>query len=329
MAVRFLRPLRMDFRIVNVVFFGTASFGLPTLAAINASDRHRLIGLVTGMDKPKGRGQHLTPTPVGRWAMDVGLAPVLKPERLGAPDFITALRTLPADVYVVVAFRILPESVFTIPRYALNLHASLLPAYRGAAPIQRALMAGETQTGVTTFLLAKTVDSGAVLVQRTTDIDPDENAGQLADRLAHLGAEAVIATLDLLATGQARPLPQDDARTSQAPKITSADLCLDLTGSATEAINRIRALAPEPGAVVRIGGQVLKVLALRYAGPRQPEDQPGEIVLADPRQGIIVATADGRVAIERLQAPGKRAQTGAEFVRGHRIQRNDRIAPPA
>jgi len=267
------------------------------------------------------------PTPVGQWAADAGFRPVFKPERLGAPDFVSALKSLPADAYVVAAFRILPESVFTIPKYALNLHASLLPAYRGAAPIQRAIMAGETRTGVTTFLLQKTVDTGAMLVQRDTAIAPEEDAGQLAVRLAQIGAGAVIDTLDLLEAGGFQPLAQDESRASAAPKLVAADQRLDFGEPAERVINRVRALAPDPGGLVRHAEQVLKIFALKDAGPLCSDDRSGNVVLADPKRGMIVATADRRVSLELIQPPGKRIQTGAEFVRGYRIKTGDRLQP--
>lgn len=267
------------------------------------------------------------PTPVGRWAADAGFRPVLTPDRLGGADFIETLRSLGADVYVVIAFRILPESVFTIPRYAFNLHASLLPAFRGAAPIQRAIMAGETQTGVTTFLLQTTVDTGAILRQRAVEILPEENFVQLAGRLARIGAETVIETLDLLASGDFRPSPQDESRASPAPKIGPADRRLDFADGAALCVNRVRALSPEPGALIRHKDQVLIVLALRDAGPGVPGDRPGDVVLADPKRGIIIATADRRLSLELVQPPAKRPQTGAEFVRGHRIEAGDHLEP--
>ena len=312
---------------MRLVFWGTAEFGLPTLQAIANDARHDLAAVVTGPDKARGRGRQVGGTPVASWAQQHGLAPILKPEHLGDPEFVAALRASAADVYAVVAYRILPESVFTIPRYAFNLHASLLPAYRGAAPIQRAIMAGETTTGVTTFLLQKTVDTGSIVAQRETAILPEENAGQLAERLAALGAELVMETLDILARGAVHAHAQENARASTAPKITPADRPLDFTLPAGRLINHVRALAPAPGAVAGFHQGVMKVLALRDAGPMPARHSPGEVVSADAKTGLRVAACDRMVSVELIQPPGKRVLTGAEFVRGYRIQPGDRFSP--
>ncbi|MBI3872785.1 MAG: methionyl-tRNA formyltransferase [candidate division Zixibacteria bacterium] len=305
---------------MNVVFFGTASFGLPSLEAIAAHPNHRLVAIVTGPDKPMGRGLSTSPTSVGSWAEH-------RPERLQSLELVADLQKLNADVYAVVAYRILPEAVFAIPRYAFNLHASLLPAFRGAAPIQRAIMAGETRTGVTTFLLEKTVDTGSIVAQRETQIGLLENAGDLTDRLSRLGAELVIETLEILASGRLTPRPQNSALASPAPKIGPADQILDFDETAAHLINRVRALAPRPGATVGFQGKVIKIFALRDAGFLPDGARPGSIVAADPKAGLLVAARDRVVSVARIQPPGRKVQTGAEFVRGYHVSVTDRFEP--
>jgi methionyl-tRNA formyltransferase len=263
---------------------------------------------------------------VGQWAIEHDVEPVLKPAKFRDESFQDRLRELNADAFVVVAFRILPESVFMIPRYCFNLHASLLPKYRGAAPIQRAIMAGETKTGVTTFLLQKTVDTGAILGRRSLDIAPKENAGELESRLSLIGRDLVIETLDQLEAGELAPEPQDENAGSPAPKIGRDDQRLDFGNDARSLINQVRAMAPRPGTVARLGGRHIKIFALTHAGSF-PEDKPetGTVVDADPRTGLVVAARDRLVRIETIQPEGKKAQSGAEYVRGYKVRPGDRI----
>ncbi len=313
---------------MKIVFFGTADFGIPSLAAITASARHQIVAAVTGPDKPRGRGLESSPTPIAAWFQSHSPAAVFKPTRLTDPAFITSLNQIQADVYVVIAFRILPEPVYTIPRYAFNLHASLLPAYRGAAPIQRAIMAGEKQTGVTTFLLQKFVDAGPIIGQSSCEIPDDATSGDMFDALSHLGASLVIDTLDRLETGIITPLPQDDSKASPAPKLTEADFalrfgppeyfCLALfTDSAIDLKNRVRALAPRPGATAIFRENPMKILALLPRNDASLGGEPGAIVAIDRNAGPIVQTGAGQVTLAQVQPAGKRPMTGAEFTRGY------------
>jgi methionyl-tRNA formyltransferase len=310
---------------VKVVFFGTASFAVPSLEAICSATRHELAAVVTGPDKVAGRGLSLKATPVGLRAAELGMGSLLKPDDLSAPSFIADLKSLSAEVFVVVAYRILPDAVFTMPRFAFNLHASLLPAYRGAAPIQRAIMAGETVTGVTTFLLERRVDAGAILGRREAAISPGETAGALAERLSFVGADLVLETLDGLASGVCEPQRQDATRRSRAPKIGPADQRLDFAQGAAELVNRVRALAPRPGAVAQFRGRVVKIMALAETQSGAAEAASGTVVRADPKGGLEVATGDHTVTIERIQPNGKKEQSGTEFVRGYRVEEGDRF----
>lgn len=310
---------------MKIVFLGTSAFGLPTIEAIHRHPDHELIGVVTGPDKPQGRGRQPAPTPIAQWTDRNRFASLWKPASLRDPELARELHALNADVFVVVAFRILPESLYTIPRYAFNLHASLLPAYRGAAPIQRAIMAGETQTGVTTFLLQKRVDTGAILAQRVIDIPSEATSGDLVHRLSEVGAELVVKTLDILSAGNVTPIQQDDAMASPAPKLTPADRILDFAHPASEVINRVRGLAPKPAALALFRDRLVKVLALREVGVSSGDVQPGAVVRADPKGGLHIAIGQSCVAIEQLQPEGKRVQSGSEFVRGYRVTTDDRF----
>jgi len=310
---------------VRLVFFGTGAFGLPTLEAVHARREFELCGIVTGPDKPQGRGRKIAPTPIGEWAEAQSFQPVWKPAKLSDPALAAQLCGVEADAFVVVAYRILPETVFTLAPHALNLHASLLPAYRGAAPIQRAIMAGETRTGVTTFLLQKTVDTGGILLQRDTAIGADENAGELAQRLSSLGADVVLETLAMIASGSVRSQPQDDGRASAAPKIMPADRRLDFRESGVMSINRVRALAPAPAAVAVFRDKLVKVLALADAGPNPVPCAPGEVIDANPRTGLRIAAYDRALEVRSIQPEGKSPQSGAEFVRGYRVANGERF----
>lgn len=310
---------------MKIVFFGTASFAVPSLEAICSAAQHELAAVVTGPDKAVGRGLTLRPTPVADRAAEKRIERILKPDDLSAAEFIASLQSLSADVFVVVAYRILPEAVFAQPRFAFNLHASLLPAYRGAAPIQRAIMAGETKTGLTTFLLERRVDAGAILRQSEAGISPKETAGELAERLSHVGAKLVIETLDGLAAGPLEPKTQDPTRRSRAPKIGPADQRLDFAHGAADLVNRVRALAPRPGAVAQFRGRAIKIMALADTGSGSAGAVPGTVVRADPKLGLEVATRDHTVAIEKIQPSGKKEQSGTEFVRGYRVEAGDRF----
>ena len=310
---------------MKIVFLGTSAFGLPIIEAIHQHADHDLVGVVTGPDKPQGRGRHPAPTPIGQWAAGHRLTAIWKPASLRDLALARDLISLNAHVFVVVAFRILPESLCTIPRWAFNLHASLLPAYRGAAPIQRAIMAGETRTGVTTFLLQQRVDTGAILAQRATDIPPEATTGDLAERLSLIGSELVIETLDRLSRGDVTPLPQDDSRASPAPKLTRTDRVIDFAHDASPVINRVRGLAPKPAAVALFRDRLVKILVLREIGLSESDAQPGSVTLADPKEGLHMRIGHHAVRVEQLQPEGKGIQTGAEFVRGYRVTTDDRF----
>ena len=302
--------------VLRVVFMGTPDFALPTLERM-VQGRHEVVGVVTRPDRPRGRGLRPAPPPVKVTAERLGL-PVLQPESLKAPEFLSGLRDLEADLFVVVAFLILPEQVLRVPKWgSVNLHPSLLPRYRGAAPIQWAVIQGERETGVTIFRLNPRVDAGDILLQRRVSIGPDETYGELYERLKAVGAEAMVEAVDALARGDATPAPQPEAKATRAPKLAKEDARIDWTRGAESIRNLIRGTNPLPGAFTGLRGKALKV---HRAAVAEGRGAPGEVVSADPKSGLVVAAGDGALSLLEVQLAGKRKMDGAAFVRGHRIE---------
>ena len=311
----------------RIVFMGTPDFAVPSLDALVAAGLAP-VAVVTVPDKPAGRGQKVRASAVKEAAERHGL-PVMQPASLGDPAVAGDLRALAPDVFAVVAFRILPPEVFEIPRLgAFNLHGSLLPAYRGAAPITRALMDGVAETGVTTFFLQRTVDTGAIILQRRIAVGPDDTAGDVHDRLADVGAQAVVETVRLIAAGTAQAQPQDDARASAAPKVFRDDARVDWARPARAVHDHVRALSPVPGAWTewRPAGadqpETLKVLRTRLASDAPASDAPavsastapGTVSVVDGR--LAVACGEGAVWVLEVQRQGKRRMVAADFLNG-------------
>lgn len=308
---------------LRVLFCGTPEFALPSLRALYES-HHTLVGVVTVPDKPQGRGRHVSPSPVKVLAASLGIEP-WQPEALDAAEFLASVRRAAPDVIIVVAFRILPEALYEIPRLgAVNLHASLLPAYRGAAPIARALMDGRTETGVTTFQIARKVDTGGVLLQKHVAVLASDNAGSLGQKLAEAGADLVLETLQGLASGSLIPKPQDDALATRAPKLTADDRPIRWHEPAQQSHNRVRALAPAPGATVRRNEKMLKVLETEYRNTPVPES-PGTIVNLPDARGLAAATGEGVLIVRELQPEGKAVMTAEAYLRGNPVMPNERL----
>lgn len=299
---------------LRTVFMGTPDFALPSLRGLMAAGVD-LVGVFTQPDRPQGRGKKLSPSPVKELAQAHDI-PVFQPLKLRNPEAVAELRALQPDLIVVVAYgQILPQAVLDLPRYhCINVHASLLPKYRGAAPINKAIVAGETETGVTTMLMAAGLDTGDMLVKRKLTIGPDETAGQLHDRLAELGSEALKETLHQLCAGTLQPEPQDDAQSSYAPMMKKEDGAIDWAQPAARIHNQVRGLDPWPGAYTHLDGQVLKVAETRVAS--HLSGTPGEILAAD-KQGVQVACAEGGLVIGELQLPGKKRLKAVDFLSGH------------
>lgn len=308
---------------MRIVFMGTPDFAVPSLALL-LEHGYPLVATVTAPDKPQGRGQKVTPSPVKEFARSHSL-PILQPDDLKSPDFVSALQTLQPDLIVVVAFRILPVEIFNIPRLgSFNLHASLLPRYRGAAPINWALMNGEEETGVTSFFLQEKVDTGSILVQERLHIGPDETAGELHDRLAQLGARVVLQTVEAIEEGSIVPQGQDDALATRAPKIFKEDCVIHWRRSASELHNFVRGLSPNPCAWTTYQGKILRIYrtSRRSGQTLAPGVEPGTII-AVTGDRLLVATAEGDLSIDEVQMEGRKRMRMPEFLRGHSLRAGD------
>lgn len=312
----------MDSPATRIVFMGTPEFALPSLEIL-IGNRYPLPVVVTAPDKPRGRGQELCPTPVKQRAIEAAL-PVLQPEKLNDPGFVAALKEIAPDIIVVVAFRILPREVYSLARLAaFNLHASLLPKYRGAAPINWAIINGEHETGVTSFLLEDKVDTGGMILQDSIPIGPEDDAGTIHDRLALAGAEAVLETVRRIEEGRVNVIRQDNALASRAPKIFKED-CRIRWGEPAERIHDfIRGLSPHPGAFTVLHGKMLKVYRTKVMDD-PATGSPGELRVDG--EGITVATGQKSLRILELQQEGRRRMTAPEFLRGYPIRTGEKLA---
>lgn len=314
---------------LRVVFLGTPDFAVPTLEAILASS-HRVVGVVTQPDKPRGRGQKINHGAVKAAALAAGL-PVVQPVTLRTPEFLDALRGWQADIGVVAAYgKILSETVIWTPRLGMiNVHASLLPRYRGAAPIHRAVANGEAETGVTIMRVVKALDAGAMLATIRRPIGPDDTSEEVEHDLARLGATLLVDTLDRLAEGPIEEMAQDDSLATYAHRLTKDDGVIDWARPAREIHNLIRGMRPWPNAFSTIGGKRLIILASSVESPlpaadATPAGQPGTVLAARP-DGLRIATGAGILVAREVQAEGKRAMTVREFLAGHRLQAGDRF----
>ncbi len=296
---------------------GTPEFALPSLNRLLDAG-HDVAAVVTVPDKPAGRGRHLRPSAVKECALRLNL-PLLQPEELRAPDFIKDLRRLAADLFVVVAFRILPPEVFTLPGIGtINLHASLLPKYRGAAPINWAIINGEQETGATTFFIDEKVDTGQWLMQCRVPIGEEMSAGELHDLLAEEGGELLLRTVAGLEAGSLKPRPQEGEIT-RAPKLTREMALIDWRRPAREIHNLVRGLSPYPSAWTLWRGKTLKILKVR-PGPAEAQEQPGTLINAGGRGPLLAATGEGTLELVTLQPEGGKALTAADFLRGHSLK---------
>ena len=309
---------------MKIVFMGTPQFAVRSLQAL-LEHGIAVQAVVTVPDKPAGRGLHLHPSEAKKFALEQGL-PVLQPEVLTDPDFQQALQQHHADLFVVVAFRILPKSLLAIPRLgAINVHASLLPKYRGAAPIQCAIIRGERETGVTTFLIDEKIDTGRILLQEKIEIGENESAGELHDRLAELGAQVLIRTLTGVMKGELTPHEQH-GEVTLAPKITKEMAEIDWNLPATRLRDLIRGLDPHPGAHTHWNGKLLKIWKGHVHDSENSTAAPGQVIHVDGRSGELwVGTGQGLLAIDEVQLQGKRRMTTAEFLPGHAMSENETL----
>ncbi len=302
---------------MRILFMGTSNFAVPTLQALLSSE-HEVIGVVTQPDRPSGRGREISMSPVKKVALEAGV-PIYQPEKVRDESFIHLVEELSPDVIVVAAFgQILPQALLDIPKYgSINVHASLLPKYRGAAPVHHALFEGETKTGVTTMLMEAGLDTGPILLQREVEILPEDNEGTLEERLAKVGAELLLETLDGLEKGIIQPKPQDHSLATQAPSVKREDCEIQWTQSAVKIVNRVRGCTPRPGAYTYFEGSPLKIWLCRQVDSNI-KGNPGEIIEVS-KEGIIVGTAEGAVLLVEVQPENRKRMTAVEFARGRRI----------
>lgn len=304
---------------MRIVFIGTGDIGLPALRALLASPEHELVGVVTQPDKPVGRQQHMR-APAIKTKVATTALPILQPARLRAEDAVAQIRALAPDVIVVMAYgQILPPSVLEIPRFAcLNLHASLLPKYRGAAPIQAAIAAGDDATGITVMYMDAGLDTGDILLQKKLAISPNETGGSLHDRLAQLAPRTLRAALRLLAAGEAPRAPQDSAQATNAPKLTREDGKIDWTEPAEMIERKIRAFDPWPGAFAELcdAATVSRKLKIFRASVAAHDDGKPGTVFPPNESEVLVATGRGALRLEEVQLEGRRRMEAAEFLRG-------------
>ena len=307
---------------MRVIFYGTPDFALPTLDALLA--HHQIVTVVTQPDRPAGRGQRVAVSPVKRRAEGAGL-PLLQPARLRDPEWPERLAALTADVAVVVAFgQILPQAVLDAPaRGSINVHASLLPRYRGAGPIAWAIIRGESETGITTFQMDAGMDTGAMLLREPTPIGPEETAGELAARLAEIGARVLLRTLDQLEAGALAPIAQDGRLATLAPRLKKEDGWLRLDEPARALVNRVRGTNPWPGAAVMTPAGRLLIWRATVI-PHSAAAAPGALVTS--RTGATgIATGDGLLLPTLVQPENKKAMAWEEFLRGARFGAGARV----
>ena len=310
----------MEKKDLRIIYMGTPEFAVAPLRAL-VENGYNIVAVITMPDKPAGRGHKLQYSPVKEYALQAGL-PVLQPEKLKDEGFVEELRSYKADLQIVVAFRMLPEVVWNMPRLGtFNLHASLLPQYRGAAPINWAIINGEKKTGVTTFFLKHDIDTGDMIMQRSLEIGEDENVGSLYDRLMALGTETVLQTMDQILAGTVQPVPQPELPAEAlrpAPKIFRETCEIDFSKTAQEVHNFVRGLSPYPAAwgKLTIAGEekVVKIFAVRPI--QQNHHLPYGTLQIEDKKTMRVAVADGFVEILELQLPDKKRMTAQALLNG-------------
>lgn len=309
----------MEKKELKIIFFGTPEFAVESLDAI-IKNGYNVVGVVTMPDKVAGRGHKLYQSDVKRYAVEHGLK-VLQPEKLKSSDFLKELREFDADLFIVIAFRMLPREVWQMPRLGtFNLHASLLPKYRGAAPINRAVMNGDTATGVTTFFLKHEIDTGDMIMQRKVEIRPEENVGDVHDKLMHLGASMVVETIQSIINGTLTTTPQPEGEFSPAPKIFKEDCKIDWSENAVSIHNHVRGLSPYPAAWTVIEEESGKPLECKIYATKLTDESCADTeygVIKKVGKRLLVATADYWLEIYELQPAGKKRMEASAFLLGY------------
>ncbi|WP_304508994.1 methionyl-tRNA formyltransferase [Anaerotignum sp.] len=304
---------------MRVIFMGTPDFAVYSLKALLT--QHEVIAVVSQPDKPKGRGKKLVPTPVKEYALEQGLQ-VYQPEKARDPEFVTLLEELAPDVIAVTAFgQILPESILNIPKYGcINVHGSLLPQYRGAAPMQWSIINGEKVTGITTMFMAKGMDTGDMLLTTEVEITPEDNFSSVHDKMAEAGANLLLDTLSALQAGTVKRVPQDHEAATYAPMITKETGHIDWTKSAQEIIDLMRGLDPTPGAYTVYEEEPLKIFKGMQAEGDYLQGKTGEVIDIT-KKGFVVKCGDGALIITELQVRGKKRMAADAYLRGHAMNK--------
>lgn len=309
----------MEKKDLKIVFFGTPEFAVESLDALINHD-FNVVGVVTMPDKIAGRGHKLYQSDVKRYAVEHGLY-LLQPEKLKSEEFINTLQALEADLFIVIAFRMLPREVWQMPRLGtFNLHASLLPKYRGAAPINRAVMNGDTETGVTTFFLKHEIDTGDMIMQRKIEILPEDNVGDVHDRLMHLGAGMVVETVNAIIDGTLTTTPQPDGEYTPAPKIFKEDCMIDWSRTAREIHNQVRGLSPYPAAWTTLIEESGRPLECKIFETKLTEDSCADIqsgYVKKEGKRLLAACSDKWLEIVSLQPSGKKRMAADAFLLGY------------
>ena len=319
----------MNAKDIRIVFMGTPEFAVPSLKAL-VEGGYNVVGVVTMPDKPAGRGMKLQESDVKRAAKELGIETILQPEKLRDEVFVEALRALQPDLGIVIAFRMLPEAVWAMPRFGtFNLHASLLPEYRGAAPINWAIINGDKESGNTTFLLNHEIDKGAIIGQQRTPIGDEECVGELYDRLMTMGVDLVLESVENIASGEISPVeqPQSDAEFRPAPKIFK-DMCeVDWSANGTQIVNFVRGLSPYPAAwsILKRGEEELSVKIYKARFETKSHSAELGAIVTDNKTYIKVACKDGLVAIEELQVAGKKRMAVRDLLLGLNLNAEDRF----
>ena len=296
---------------MNIAFFGTPDFAVPALREINKST-HNIVATITGVAKPSGRGQKLNKTPIYQESEKLGI-PIIEVDDFLNPNFIATVESLKIDIIIIVAFRILPEKIFSIPKYGtVNLHASLLPKYRGSAPIHHAILNGETKTGITTFQINNRVDAGSIYLQEEYIITNKATTGMVWDDLSIAGASLLVKTLDQIEDNSISPIKQDLQKSSPAPKLKSEMFCINWNNSSFEIHNQIRAFSPKPGAFTKFDGLRIKLFDSEVGDSIRLKPGSGEII----ENKILIGTGEGDLVVKSVQLEGKKKMPVADFHKG-------------
>ncbi len=317
---------------MRVVFMGTPDFAVPSLKKLK-EEGYRIEVVVTQPDRPRGRGRRSTPSAVKQAALDLGLS-VFQPEKIRDPDAVATLEALAPDLIVTAAYgQILPQRILDLPaKGCINVHASLLPAYRGAAPIHWALIRGEKETGITIMKMDAGMDTGDIILQESLVISSKDNVGTLHTKLADLGSELLIQAVELIRLDEHAGMPQDHAHASYAPLLKKEHECIDWFQAAEQLVNHFRGMNPWPGAYTYAPAGLLKIYEGEvYTGERNGviarEDPPGTVVRILPEKGFVVAAGQGYVLVRQVKPQNSRAMTAEAYVRGYRLVEGDRLSP--